>query len=98
MTEILFDQGFILNFKFEEDDKQGIIKVALKYNDSTKVPAITNIQRASRPGLRKYSGSTSMPRVLNGLGISIISTSKGVITGKQATKLNIGGEVLCYVY
>ena len=76
MTEILFDQGFILNFKFEEDDKQGIIKVALKYNDSTKVPAITNIQRASRPGLRKYSGSTSMPRVLNGLGISIISTSK----------------------
>ena len=76
MTEILFDQGFILNFKFEEDDKQGIIKVALKYNDSTKVPAITNIQRASRPGLRKYSGSTSMPRVLNGLGISIISYIK----------------------
>ena len=98
ITKILFEKGYILNFKFEEDDKQGIIKVALKYNDSTKVPAITNIQRASRPGLRKYSGSTSMPRVLNGLGISIISTSKGVITGKQATKLNIGGEVLCYVY
>ena len=98
ITKILMDKGYILNYKFIDDDKQGIIKVALKYNDSTKVPAITNIQRASRPGLRKYSGSTSMPRVLNGLGISIISTSKGVITGKQATKLNIGGEVLCYVY
>jgi small subunit ribosomal protein S8 len=98
MTEILFDQGFILNFKFEEDNKQGIIKIALKYNDSTKVPAITKIQRASRPGLRKYSGSTTMPRVLNGLGVSIVSTSKGVVTGKQATKMNVGGEVLCYVY
>jgi len=98
MTEILFDQGFILNYKFEDDDKQGIIKIALKYNQSTKVPAITKIQRASRPGLRKYSGSSTMPRVLNGLGVAIISTSKGVITGKQAKKMNVGGEVLCYVY
>ena len=98
MTEILFDQGYILNFKFEDDDKQGIIKIALKYNQSTNVPAITKIQRASRPGLRKYNGSNSMPRVLNGLGVAIVSTSKGVITGKQAKKINVGGEVLCYVY
>ncbi len=98
MTEILFDQGFILNYKFQDDDKQGIIKIALKYNESTKVPAITKIQRASRPGLRKYSGSATMPRVLNGLGIAIVSTSKGVITGKQAKQMNVGGEVLCYVY
>ncbi|MDC0460436.1 30S ribosomal protein S8 [Crocinitomicaceae bacterium] len=98
MTEILFDQGYILNFKFEDDDKQGIIKITLKYNQSTKVPAITKIQRASRPGLRKYNGSNAMPRVLNGLGVAIVSTSKGVITGKQAKKMNVGGEVLCYVY
>ena len=98
MTEILFDQGFILNYKFEDDDKQGMIKIALKYNQSTKVPAITKIQRASRPGLRKYSGSSTMPRVLNGLGVAIVSTSKGVITGKQAKQMNVGGEVLCYVY
>ena len=98
MTEILFDQGFILNYKFEDDDKQGIIKIALKYNQSTKVPAITKIQRASRPGLRKYSGSSTMPRVLNGLGVAIVSTSIGVITGKQAKQMNVGGEVLCYVY
>ena len=98
MTEILFDQGFILNYKFEDDDKQGIIKIVLKYNQSTKVPAITKIQRASRPGLRKYNGSNAMPRVLNGLGVAIVSTSKGVITGKQAKQMNVGGEVLCYVY
>ena len=98
MTEILFDQGFILNYKFQDDDKQGIIKIALKYNQSTKVPAITKIQRASRPGLRKYSGSATMPRVLNGLGVAIVSTSKGVVTGKQAKQMNVGGEVLCYVY
>ena len=98
MTEILFDQGYILNFKFEDDDKQGIIKIALKYNQSTKVPAITKIQRASRPGLRKYNGSNAPPRVLNGPGVAIVSTSKGVITGKQAKKMNVGGEVLCYVY
>jgi small subunit ribosomal protein S8 len=98
MTQILFDQGFITNFKFEDNNKQGLIKIALKYNPSTKVPAITKIQRASRPGLRKYSGSSEMPRVLNGLGIAIVSTSKGVVTDKEARKQNIGGEVLCYVY
>lgn len=98
ITTILFDQGYIANYKFEEDDKQGTIKIALKYNQSTKVPAITKIERASRPGLRKYSGASEMPRVLNGLGIAIVSTSKGVITDKEARKENIGGEVLCYVY
>jgi small subunit ribosomal protein S8 len=87
-----------LNFKFEEDDKQGIIKIALKYNVSTRVPAITKLQRASRPGLRKYSASVDMPRVLNGLGIAIVSTSSGVITDKDARRLKVGGEVLCYVY
>ncbi|MCT4560500.1 MAG: 30S ribosomal protein S8 [Crocinitomicaceae bacterium] len=98
MTQILFDQGYILNYKFEDDNKQGVIKIALKYNQSTKVPAITKLQRASRPGLRKYSSATEMPRVMNGLGIAIVSTSKGVITDKQARKDNVGGEVLCYVY
>lgn len=98
MTQILFDQGYITDFKFEDDDKQGIIKIALKYNPSTRVPAITKLQRASSPGLRQYSSSKEMPRVLNGLGIAIVSTSKGVITGKQATKENVGGEVLAYVY
>jgi len=98
MTQILFDQGYILNYKFEDDSKQGVIKIALKYNQSTRVPAITKLQRASRPGLRKYSGSETMPRVLNGLGIAIVSTSKGVITDKEARKLNVGGEVICYVY
>lgn len=97
MTQILFDQGYITDFKFEDDNKQGIIKIALKYNPSTKVPAITKLERASRPGLRKYSGSEDMPRVMNGLGIAIVSTSKGVITDKQARKENVGGEVLCYV-
>jgi small subunit ribosomal protein S8 len=98
MTQILFDQGYILNYKFEDDNKQGLIKIALKYNMSTRVPAITKLVRASRPGLRKYSGSEEMPRVLNGLGIAIVSTSKGVITDKEARKLNVGGEVICYVY
>lgn len=98
MTAILFDQGYIANYKFEDDNKQGVIKIALKYNPSTKVPAITKIERASRPGLRKYSGAGEMPRVLNGLGIAIVSTSKGVITDKEARKENVGGEVLCYVY
>ena len=98
MTQILFDQGYITDFKFEDDNKQGTIKIALKYNPSTKTPAITKLQRASRPGLRKYNGASEMPRVLNGLGVAIVSTSKGVITGKQATKENVGGEVLCYVY
>jgi small subunit ribosomal protein S8 len=98
MTQILFDQGYITNFKFEEDNKQGVIKIALKYNSSTKVPAITKLERASRPGLRRYNGAKEMPRVLNGLGIAIVSTSKGVITGKQAEKENVGGEVLAHVY
>lgn len=98
ITTILFDQGYIANYKFEDDGKQGVIKIALKYNQSTKVPAITKIQRASRPGLRKYAGAAEMPRVLNGLGIAIVSTSKGVITDKEARKLNVGGEVICYVY
>jgi len=98
ITKILFDQGYISNYKFEEDDKQGVIKIALKYNQSTKTPAITKIERASRPGLRKYSGASEMPRVLNGLGIAIVSTSKGVVTDKEARKNNVGGEVLCYVY
>ena len=98
ITEILCDQGYITNYKFEEDDKQGIIKIALKYNQSTKVPAITKLERASKPGLRKYCGADNLPRVLNGLGIAIISTSKGIITDKEAKNHNIGGEVLCYVY
>lgn len=98
MTQILFDQGYITDFKFEDDDKQGVIKIALKYNQSTKVPAITKIERISTPGLRKYTSAEEMPRVLNGLGIAIISTSKGVITDKEAKKENVGGEILCYVY
>jgi len=98
MTHILFDQGYILNYKFEDDNKQGMIKIALKYNTSTRVPAITKMQRASRPGLRKYSSAVEMPRVLNGLGIAIVSTSRGVITDKEARHQKIGGEVLCYVY
>tara|TARA_B100000780_G_scaffold138677_1_gene97053 strand:- start:1147 stop:1548 length:402 start_codon:yes stop_codon:yes gene_type:complete len=99
MTKILFDQGFILSFKFEEtNNNQGNIKIALKYDSNTKDPVIKKLQRISTPGLRKYSGSGNLPRVLNGLGISIISTSKGLMTGKQAEKQKVGGEVLCYVY
>jgi len=98
MTKVLLDQGYILGYKFEDDNKQGIIKIALKYSGSNKTPVITKIQRVSKPGLRKYVDSKGIPRVLNGLGISIISTSKGVMTGKQAEKENVGGEVLCYVY
>ena len=98
ITKILHDKGYILNFKFIDDNKQGIIKIALKYNPTTKQSAITKIQRASRPGLRKYEGSQDIPRVLNGLGIAIVSTSKGVITDKEARRENVGGEVLCYVY
>jgi len=98
MTKILFDQGYISNYKFEEDSKQGLIKIALKYNPATRVPAITKIIRISKPGLRKYAGAAELPRVLNGLGIAILSTSKGVITDKEARTHNVGGEVLCYVY
>jgi len=98
MTKILFDQGYILSYKFEDDDKQGKIKIALKYHPKTKTPAITKLERVSTPGLRKYTSSTDMPRVLNGLGIAIISTSNGVMTNKEAARQNVGGEVLCYVY
>ncbi|MAT89787.1 MAG: 30S ribosomal protein S8 [Flavobacteriaceae bacterium] len=99
ITKILFDQGYILSYKFEDDNgPQGIIKIALKYDKLTKDPVIKKIQRISKPGLRKYSGSSEMPRILNGLGIAIVSTSAGVMTGKQAQAQNVGGEVLCYVY
>jgi len=98
MTKILFDQGYILSYKFLEDKVQGVIKIALKYDKVTKEPVIREIQRVSKPGLRKYAGSDSLPRVLNGLGIAIVSTSHGVMTSKQAKQDNVGGEVLCYVY
>lgn len=98
MTEILYDQGFIYRYKFEEDNKQGIIKIALKYNKSTREPIIQRLQRASKPGLRVYRGAEKLPRVINGYGIAIISTSQGLMTDKQARKEHIGGEVLCYVY
>lgn len=98
MTKVLFDKGYITNYKFEDVTAQGTIKIALKYNPITKIPAIRNISRVSTPGLRRYAGVDSMPRVLNGLGIAILSTSKGVMTDKEAKNMNIGGEVLCYVY
>ena len=98
ITKILFDQGYILNYKFEEDGAQGTIKIALKYNPQTKVNAIKSLTRVSKPGMRKYTGYSEMPRVINGLGVAIISTSKGVMTNKAAADLKIGGEVLCYVY
>lgn len=98
MTKILFDQGYILSYKFLEDKVQGTIKIALKYDKVTKEPVIRKIQRVSKPGLRKYTGSETLPRVLNGLGVAIVSTSHGVMTSKQAKRDNVGGEVLCYVY
>lgn len=98
ITKILMDKGYILNYKFEDDSKQGMIKIALKYSGSDRTPAIKKIERISKPGLRKYTNSAELPRVLNGLGIAILSTSKGVITDKEARNLNVGGEVLCYVY
>lgn len=98
ITKVLHSQGFILNFKFEEVGPQGNIKIALKYNPSTKQPAIVKIERISKPGLRKYVGADDMPRVLNGLGIAIVSTSKGIMTDKEARREHIGGEVLCHVY
>jgi len=97
MTKILFDKGYILNYKFEEDDKQGIIKIALKYHPKNKMPAISKLERVSRPGLRHYVNAEEMPRVLNGLGVAIVSTSQGLMTDKEARTLHIGGEVLCYV-
>ena len=98
ITKILFDKGYILNYKFIEDGPQGTIKVALKYNPVTRQNAIKGLKRVSTPGLRKYTGYKDMPRVINGLGIAIISTSQGVLTDKEAADLKIGGEVLCYVY
>ena len=98
ITKILFDQGYILSYKFEENEVQGTIKIALKYDKVTKEPVIKKIQRISKPGLRKYAGSGTLPRILNGLGIAIVSTSHGVMTSKQARQENVGGEVLCYVY
>lgn len=98
ITKILFDKGYILNYKFIEDNKQGLIKIAIKYNSQTKESAISNLTRVSKSGLRKYTSADNLPRVLNGLGIAIISTSKGVITDKEARKENVGGEVLCYVH
>jgi small subunit ribosomal protein S8 len=98
ITRVLHDQGYIQNFRFEEDGPQGNIKIALKYNPETKQSAIQHIERISKPGLRKYAHTDGLPRVLNGLGIAILSTSKGVMTSKQAKEEHIGGEVLCYVY
>ena len=98
ITKILFDQGYILSYKFDDSTVQGTIKIALKYNKETKEPVIKKLQRISTPGLRKYAGANELPRILNGLGIAIVSTSHGVMTGKQAKRDNVGGEVLCYVY
>jgi small subunit ribosomal protein S8 len=98
MTEILYDKGYILKYKFEDDTKQGVIKIALKYDPATKEPAIKSLERVSRPGLRQYSSPVEFKRVKNGLGVAIISTSKGVMTDKEAKSQNVGGEVLCYIY
>ncbi|HMX38683.1 MAG TPA: 30S ribosomal protein S8 [Saprospiraceae bacterium] len=100
ITEILYDQGYILKYSFEdknESNKQGLIKIALKYDVATKQPIIRELVRVSRPGLRKFSGASDIPRIINGLGIMIVSTSKGVMTDKKARELNVGGEMLCYV-
>ena len=97
ITKILYDKGYILSYKFEEDDRQGLIKIALKYHPQTKVAAIKSIKRISRPGLRRYASVHKIPRVLSGLGIAILSTSRGIMTDKEARKMKIGGEILCYV-
>lgn len=98
ITKILYEKGYVLNYKFEDDGVQGTIKIALKYHPETKQPAIKSLRRVSRPGLRQYKGKDNLPRVLNGLGIAIMSTSQGLMSDKEARKKNIGGEVLCYVY
>jgi small subunit ribosomal protein S8 len=98
ITKILHNKGYILSYKFVDDDKQGIIKIALKYHPKSKIPAIKKIERVSKPGLRKYAGADELPRILNGLGIAILSTSKGLMTNKEACDLNVGGEIMCYVY
>jgi small subunit ribosomal protein S8 len=97
ITEILYEQGYILKYKFEDDSKQGLIKIALKYDASTKQPAIRTLERVSRPGLRQYAKPSEIKRVINGLGVAIVSTSKGVLTDKEAKAQNVGGEVLCYI-
>lgn len=98
ITKVLYDKGYILKYKFDDEETvQGVIKIALKYHPVTKIPAIRELKRISKPGLRKYTNAESLPRVLNGLGVAIISTSKGVITDKEARKENVGGEVLCYI-
>jgi small subunit ribosomal protein S8 len=98
ITEILYDKGYILKYKFEDDSKQGLIKIALKYDVATKLPIIKSLERISRPGLRQYAKPSDVKRVANGLGIAILSTSKGVITDKEAKANNVGGEVLCHIY
>ena len=98
ITKILMEKGYILNYKIIEDNKQGIIKIALKYNPKTKENAICSLTRISKPGLRQYTNIDTMPRVLNGLGIAILSTSKGVMSNKKAKALNVGGEVVCHVW
>lgn len=98
ITEILYEQGYILKYKFEDDNKQGLIKIALKYDVDSKKPAIRVLERISRPGLRQYSKPAELKSVYNGLGIAIVSTSKGVMTDKQAKKDNVGGEILCHIY
>ncbi len=97
ITRILYDKGYILSWKLEDDGKQGLIKIALKYDRTSRASAIRELTRISSPGLRQYTDSTKLPRVLNGLGVAIISTSKGVITDKEARTLGVGGEVICYV-
>ena len=97
MTKILFEKGYILNYKFEDSVTQGNIKIALKYHQTNKLNAIRTLLRVSKPGLRKYAGHSNLPKVMNGLGIAIISTSKGLMTDKEARNLNIGGEVICYI-
>jgi small subunit ribosomal protein S8 len=98
ITEILYEKGYILKYKFEDDNKQGLIKIALKYNAETKEPAIRSLERISRPGLRQYAKPTDIRRVKNGLGVAIVSTSKGVMTDKEARTQNVGGEVLCQIW
>lgn len=98
ITRILYEKGYVLNYKFEDDGVQGIIKIALKYHPESRQPAIKSLRRVSRPGLRQYKGKDDLPRVLNGLGIAILSTSQGIMSDKEARKKSIGGEVLCYVY
>jgi small subunit ribosomal protein S8 len=98
ITKVLYEKGYIQSYKFDDTSVQGTIKIALKYNPATKQPAIVSLQRISKPGLRKYVDNENLPRVINGLGVAILSTSKGVITDKEARTLNVGGEVLCYVY